>query len=103
MEEARESFGEQTIVFAPNPSTVAPRCPRQGKTFRVKQLRAPYELRLNRATFGAWFKCATQYEHQLLTIWNTRHYRSRCSKFVRNVSSMTAADVFSRQMQTILV
>ena len=41
-----------------------------------------------------------QYERELLTIQNTRHYRSLL-KIVRNVSSMTAADVFARQMQTI--
>jgi hypothetical protein len=40
---------------------------------------------------------------QLLTIPNTGHRRCRRPELPRNVSSMTAAAVFSRQTQTILV
>jgi hypothetical protein len=102
-DEAIESHGVQTIVFVPNPSTIAQRCPRHGKPFGAKELCTPFDPRLNRTLFRRTVQCAMQYERELLTIQNTRHYHSRCSKFVRNVSSMTAADVFSRQMQTILV
>jgi len=101
-DEAIESHGVQTIDFVPNPSTITQRCPRHGKPFGAKELRTPFDPRLNRTPVRRSVQCAMQYELELLTIQNTRHYRSRCSKFVRNVSSMTAADVFSRQTRLIL-
>ena len=44
-------LGVQTIVFIPNPSTIAKPRPRHGNPFRAKALRTPFDLRLNRAPF----------------------------------------------------
>jgi hypothetical protein len=58
-----------------------------------RTLAAPMEAQVCGAIFAA--SIIDDQEH--------RHRRCRCLEFVRNVSSMRAMDVFSRQMQTILV